>query len=59
MIINNFIKMYVGKKNNHTAVSNVDREIPTQPSDQRIMSANLDSGSIRLPSGFSVCIGDR
>ena len=52
----------IGKKNNHSLVSDADREIPILGStDDAGNSVNLVSGIIRLPSGwdFSVCIGGR
>ena len=52
----------IGKKNNHTSISDADREIPTLGSmDNAGNSVNLISGIIHLPSGwdFSVCIGNR
>ena len=52
----------IGKKNNQTAVSDADREIPTRGlMDNAGNSVNLISGILRLPSGWSfpACIGDR
>ena len=57
MIIN-----VIGKNNNQSLVSDVDRETPTIGStDNAGNLVNLVFGIIRLPSGwdFSVCIGDR
>ena len=59
---NSIIFNVIGKKNNQTSVSDVDREIPTFRSmDNARNTVNLISGIIRLHSGwdFSVCIGTR
>ena len=51
MSINNF--NLIGKKNNHTLVSDADREIPILGStDNTGNEVNLVSGIIRLPSDW-------
>ena len=58
IIFKTSIFLRIGKKNNHSSVSDADRVGST---DNAANSVYLVSGILRLPSGwdFSVCIGDR